>query len=528
MNWDFLMTTRHPSPLSMPSMLSFCAVGFPRTVAACLLTPLLFAALPGCTTKHHRESLEFSHRAEPLPFYGRTLEWMENAPQEGPAPEAPIRIAADIPSSPDYPLEVAARVLDMDTAQLATHVAQDRLEAGLPGTFSLEELLAGVALHNPDAQAAHAQWQAVLHQYSQADYLEELLRGYLSFTRYLETGAGQPLAPEMLQNYFPYPSTLTMKGEMIREMTRMAELEWERTLREVLLDAGMRYFEYQFQHRAAATATENVALLDNLINVVQDRYATGLASQADVLRMQTELERQRNLQLEFQSLQRISAAAINSLLGRPAEARLGRPGGQSLRITLPAYAELAASALEQRQEVLLQHAQITLTQLALRMGEIMNRPLATQGYSLFDRGMMAGQTEDGTGMPFGSVAMSAPMPAAYAQTEAYLGEMRQRLNAQQHQLEAIKVETGLLAQQALQEAEIAQRAVELVEDVVLPLETAAHEIALRSYTAGEMSFLDLLDAERKLIQSRLELDSNRMRLNQALLGIAAVRGRLTH
>jgi len=465
----------------------------------CVLFPLAFAA--GCAT--HRESLERYHAAEALPFHQRTLEWLEKA-EAAPPLETPradtLEFLADLPEPLALEIAIAARVFDVSTDSLAPRLEAlktgDALDAALGGRLDLHDLLLAVTLRNPGVQAAREAWHATLHQYTQAEYLEGLLREYRAFGRYLDMGG----APDM-DDYLPYPSTLSFKGEMIREEARMAEIEWEQVLRDTLVQAGATFFEYQFQHRGEGVAAENVAILENLLTVVQERFATGLATQAEVLRLQVELERQRNLERDFRARQRSAAADINALLDRSADAPLGRPADRDLPHALPELDALTAQALEHRQEIRAQDARIAQMEIALRMGEIMNRPRP-------------------------GLAMEAAPRPAYAQSEAYLGEMRQRLEAARRNRGQLQAQTRALARTTLEEADIARRQATLIEEVVLPLDRTAYDIALRGYMAGDLTFMELLDAERQLLDARLELDESRRDRNQALLQLTVVRGYL--
>lgn len=501
-----------------------------RTIRFTAVTTLLAGLLiSGCTT-HYRESLESYRAAEPSPFYQRTLEWTETEIGE-PEPSEPVENGTDTlqpPTTTDRPTAVAARVLGITpetftalAAPLEMKVDRDK---ALAGTLKLETLLMLVALENPGVEASRNAWQATVKQYSQADYLEGLLREYKTFTRYLDVGAGEAMQKDMNQAYFPYPSIISYRGEMIQKQVRLAELEWERTVRDALVEAGTTFYDYTFQFQGAATVHENISLLEDLIGVIQDRYATGLATQPDVLRLQAELERQRKLLLDFQARQRTMAGSLNALLGRREGAPLGRPAGGSLARDVETADALAETALTHRQEVLAQSLRVDRTEIAIRMGEIMNRPLFSQGYSTLDRGMMPDASTGSPGEPFGSRPDPARERPAYAQAEAYLAETRENLAAERAMLEDIQLQTRSMARTLVEQADIAARQTALIRDVVLPLIESTYEISLSSYKVGSMTFLDLLDAERKLISTRLELDESLRDQNQAILRISNVRG----
>jgi len=493
----------------------------------------ILALTAGCATGY-REALRDYRLNEPEPFYQRTQEWAtEAAETEVPplpaAPEAPL-----VPEEAREPAQAFTRVAAEVIGAAPEWVIErrealeegDGLEKMLANRLEWDELILAVAFMSPRVQAARERWEATLYQYTQAEFLEGLLREYRGFTRYLDIETGRPLQGGMLQEVYPYPSTLTFKGEMIREQVRLAELAWQQALREALVEAGTLFFAYQYQARGRETIAENLDILEDLVAVVEERYRTGIATQVDLIRAQTELERQRNLLRDFESRMEALAGQINAFLGRPPTAPLGRPSDKNLPYDVPSLERLIERALEDRQEVETEEARVARTAIAIRMGEVMNRPLFTQGYSLYERGMMPEAAPGEPRMPFGlEPGAGAPRPA-YAQAEAYLAEIRQRLQAEEETLEQVKADTAALARTLLEEADIAHREVLLIRDVVLPQYQSAYEIALSAYTAGNISFIDLLDAERALIQARLELVESLREENQALLRLANVRGSL--
>jgi hypothetical protein len=91
----------------------------------------------------------------------------------------------------------------------------------------------------------------------------------------------------------------------------------------------------------------------------------------------------------------------------------------------PSEAELIETAQGSRQEVAIGQTRVELTTLALRMGESMNRPAASQGYSSLERGMMPDASAGMPMEPFGGQRKFRDDETPdFARTEAYLAEIR--------------------------------------------------------------------------------------------------------
>lgn len=465
-------------------------------------------------------------------FAKQTLQWVDEATRvptakavENAAGLNEIRTAL-VPQ--DKFLQLAAGFFGLTESEFQRRSAHLSGEAGTRQVFAngidSEALALAVAWRNPAVKAARHRWKATLNQYSQAEFLDALISEYRTFTRYLDVVPGKPLNKSMTKAFYPWPGVIGLKGDLVAHQVRLAEFEWQKALRDEVVAAGRLYFEYQYLQRAEAVARENVALAEDLIDVVGQRYRTGKAAQMDLLKAQTERERQANRLRDFQARQVAVAAEINALISQPVDAPLGRAAGDGFSPQVEDEAKLTKMALLHRQEVALQRERVERLKTAIRLGEVMNRPVASQGYSAFERGMKPEASEGESGVIYGAMRKTKVQPA-YAQAEAYLAEMRDKLAAEQARLAQAEADTRALVRSALQRLDIARRQVDLVVDVVVPQSRSAHEIAVGAYAGGHIGFLDLLDAQRTLLSSRLEIHAARRELNLARLDLALVRGK---
>ncbi len=466
--------------------------------------------LAGCSA-HYRQAIEAFERQEATPYLQRTLTWTERADEaadgtmEGAAPLEPTEFEREIQDERAVWLEGVSDILVLDEAALERMVQHledpAALEQAIDERLRWEDLRVAVALHGPGIQAARCQWVATLHQYDQAQYLEDMITQFRAFTNGLKIETGKPLHRERQKDFFPYPGTIALKGELIREQVRLGELEWRRTLRDAVVRAGKLYFELQYLIRAEKTAREDLELFNSLIAVLEERYRTGAASQAELLKLQNERSRHEDLIRDFSSLANAARARINAALGRSEALPLGEPQSSTLAERPDGIETLMEDAQTGRQEVMLAEARVIRAQLAIRLGEVMNRPPA-------------------------SVAGMKPHPA-YAQAESYLAEMRRRLEARELELREARAQTEGMGRDALERLDESRRQVALIEDVIQPQTQSIYETTLSDYVAGRSTFLDLLDAERKWVRTRLELHRAHRDLNLSILHLAMVRGRLS-
>ena len=106
-------------------------------------------------------------------------------------------------------------------------------------------------------------------------------------------------------------------------------------------------------------------------------------------------------------------------------------------------------------------------------------------------------------------------------------EMRERLEGERLTLEHVISQTDAMARATIENLQQARRELDLIEDVVLPQNQSAYESILSKYTAGQATFLDLLDAERELILARQEFHKAHRLLNQSLIRLSLITGQDT-
>lgn len=500
------------------------------------LSLVLAFVLAGCS-RHYREALDRYRLNERTPYAVQVHEWAleseRSAPEENKTEIEAFKIegtAEDEQTSNGVSMEhsilerVLPEIADSSGEKLSRVRDIDALQNVIAPQLGLEDLLAAVAIHNPAVQSAHERWRATLQQYDQATYLENLIASFRSLTRYLDVSTGRPAQRDRTKSFTPGPSVIALKGELVDEQVRLAELQWEIALREAAIRAGEVFFELQYLGRVEATTLENIALLEGLADVIEERFRTGVASQPDLLKVQNEIQRQQNMIGDVHSMRRAHLSMLAALLGLPeGSSSAGTPESIHLKAQTTTAAELYQQALDSRQELEIARAQVMRTSLAIRLGEIMNRPEVSQGYSRFERGAMPEASESVSRSPFEEQRKAMLMPS-YAQAEAYLAEMRQRKTGQERELENEIARTDALSSEAVERIDEARRQVELLDQVILPRDQSIYETILSNYVSGRSSFLDLLDAERQLIRTRLELHEAARDLNLSIFRTGRIRG----
>ena len=385
--------------------------------------------------------------------------------------------------------------------QLPFSVANARLAEAA----SLEMLLALAYEWNPGLSAAREKVKAAIEQYPQAAYLDNVLRQYNAFTKQLDTKVGTSRHKEMTAMKFPFPDTLTLKGQIITEDVQIAQKDVEIALRNLVTDIKLAYYDYLFVNESIRVNQENQQLLRQTIQIAQTKYRVGIGKYHSVLMVQVELSKLADAILTLEQGRETVIARINTRLNRPADAPLGMPQPIMDETILVPLENVYTIALEGRGEIQKQKLAISKVKLMIQMTTRMVYPDPTLGASYFeDRMKVSSGTQE---MPPTFLTQRTLNPANavwFGQQDAYIREVEIKVGAMEKMLAEMENMTRFSVKQHHFGLETAKRSIALHRYTLLPQAQQALEAANIAYQAAQVDFLNLLDAQRTLLKFRLE------------------------
>ena len=248
-------------------------------------------------------------------------------------------------------------------------------------------------------------------------------------------------------------------------------------------------------HRNEKLTREILDLLARLEKIAQVRYASGMATQQDVIRAQVEQTGMRNDLIMLENDGNMLRARINSLLARPAGARLVDP--EVLR-PIPAPAKLDYAALEDR--VRGRNPQLFAEESRIKSAE-KNRELTYKNrYPDFALAISPIQYQNAVKEWEVMVEFNIPLQqtsrrAMERESESMLSAARSRKEATSNQI------LGELAEN-LSGIEAARRTESLTTNSLLPQAELTFNSALASYENGKVDFATLLEAQQQIRKAR--------------------------
>ena len=397
------------------------------------------------------------------------------------------------------------------TAATASAVPVDEAVAGrfdlellteLPAEPGLTDYLGYALVHNGNLAAALARQRAAAVGVDAVGVLPEPRFTWSEAIEPVETRVGPQERIFSLTQEIPWFGTLGLQREVVADRAAGAGARAEATALAVLLEARTAYHELDYLARALATAAGHLDLLVQVEAVARARYETGDGTYADVVKAQVEMAQLEDRLAGLRDLRGPLAAHFNAVLGRASDAPVSV-------VTMP-VSEVAAGLPELRERMLAANPELAVlareAESQLKAGDLAGKrrfPGLSLGVNYVQIGAArtAGTPDSGKDAAFATLGLSLPMWRGGYGADERAAEGRYR--AAEHQRSDLARRLGARLERAVYEHRDAGRRVALYRDTLLPKARQSLAAARAAYEAGAAAFLDLVDAERVLLEFEL-------------------------
>ncbi len=433
--------------------------------------------------------------------------------------------------------------MPLPTAQEYRQANDDRLPT-LDDSASLDDYLVYAALNNPGLEAAFNLWKAALERVPQERTLPDPRFTYRNYIREVETRVGPQKQGFGLSQMFPWFGKLELRGSVAAEAAEAARQRYENERLTLFFEVKDTWYEYYYLGRAIDVVQKNLELVRYLESVARARYKTASAGHPDVIRAQIEMGRLENQRHSLRDLLVPVVARLNAVLNRPSVARLPLPQSipnERVNITdedvlehlvrnSPVLKALDHEIKQARHRVSLAkknyYPDMTLGVDYTDVGSSVRsrpqglaKPAALRGASRIGGGMgdlidayaigrsfNSGSRPGDSGQDVWMVSVSMNLPIWGDKYAAGEREARARYLAAMGVRTQRENSLKASAQRTLFEYRDAGRKIALYRDVLIPKARESIGSTETAFRAGSANFLDLVDAERSLLEFELSFE----------------------
>jgi outer membrane protein TolC len=295
---------------------------------------------------------------------------------------------------------------------------------------------------------------------------------------------------------FPFPGKLSLKGKIAAKLADAAEQNYMAKVLEVTARIKLSYYHLFLIQKSIDLHLEHQSLLEEFIQIADQKYSVGQASQQDLLKAQVELSKLHNSLLVLKQEEVSAKAELNAMLNQPPETMLGRVEDVEYRSFSLTTEELTRQALELRPE-------LKAVQFLIEKSE-QARSLAKKNYFPdFMVEVMYWDVHTGPDkwMAVGKVNLPWIFKGKYdARVSQAVAEEAQARADQT----ALRNQTLFELRDLFTKIKTAEQLIEVYQKGVLPQAEQSLKAARIGYQAGKVGFLDLIDSERTLLDFQLE------------------------
>ncbi len=298
-----------------------------------------------------------------------------------------------------------------------------------------------------------------------------------------------------LMQDLPWPGKRALEREVAASEAAAADGETAVRWSELAAAIGTRYAQLYFLDRDDALLGDMLDLVVSLEQSAQARHASGLAAQQDVIRAQLERTALRARRVDLAGERRQLQAELNVLLGRPAQAMLAAPADIA---ALPDALDRERLERGLRRD----NPRLRTDAARVRAAEGTRDRVRRERYPDFSLGLTP--TQYGNSIRAWDLMLELDIPLQRKARQARERESEVRLAVAQAQREDA-------AQQLVGELDArfaafdsARESLALIDSSLLPQAELTLQSALAGYENGQVDFATLLDAQKQILEARLE------------------------
>jgi len=369
---------------------------------------------------------------------------------------------------------------------------------------TLSDYLRYAVLNNPGIEAAFNNFKAALEKVPQAKSLPDPRFSYRYYIEQVETRVGAQKQAFGISQMFPWFDKLQLRGNAALEAANAAKQRYEALRLKLFYQVKDAYYEYYYLGRAISIVQENMQLLENFESVARIRYQVATTNHPAIIRVQVELGKLEDRLRTLEDLQGPIVARLNAALNRPVETPIPWPQSiEEKNISLTDQQVIDQMAQSNPELSALEH-DIARSKTEIDLAKKEYYPDITLGVDYIDTSDRIGPNppkDNGQDPIIAMLSLNIPMwekklDAAVRQSKyqyyTALQSKTEKLNTLSSQLKLV-----------LYKYRDGQRKINLYQDTLLPKAVESVKASETSFMAGDSSFLDLIDAQRVLLEFEL-------------------------
>lgn len=389
----------------------------------------------------------------------------------------------------------------------------------------LDDYLAYAAHRSPALKAAFYQWQSLVEKSGYVGSLPDPMLSYGYFVQSVETRVGPQNHRLSLRQSFPWFGTLGAKEDATTEAAWSAYEKFESQKLRLFYQVKAAYYDYYYLGRHLAITKDNFELLTFWESVARAKYRVALTKQPDVIKAQVELGK---LEDEIRSLEdelKPAAARLRAVLNLPDSIDIPLPTEIHVEEVSINGDSLLAVALNRNPDLRSAARLIEKEDAERRVAGKSSFPNFTIGVDYINTGPALNPSMEDSGKDAWVVTAGVSIPLWFGKNKARRQEAEAQYRKAQYEYSDARNHLEAFTEKVVYDYNDALRKTRLYRDGLVPKAEQALNSSYTAYEADETDFLNVLDAQRQLLDFQLMFEQARSDLALHRAQIEMITGR---
>jgi len=367
----------------------------------------------------------------------------------------------------------------------------------------LSEYLNQAALHNPDLESAFYRWKAALEKIPQVKALPDPRFTFAYYIENVETRVGPQEARLALFQTFPWFGILDLREDVATQDANAAKAQYDALKLKIFYEVKTVFYEYAYLAQAVRITREDIELLRYFDSVVRARYSAGATPYADVVKTQVQLGRLEDRLKTLQDLRRPLMAKLAAATNLPPDTEFPWPPAVPVMLLCVTDEELFKGLPEFSPQLRRFEYLEAREKAGIELAKKEYFPDLTFGIEDIMTGSALVPTTPDSGKDAVIASVTVTIPFWWEKRKASVREGQAKLASASRGAEALKRSLRSDMELALYKYRDAQRKIDLYRNTLIPQAEEALGVTLEAFQAGTRSSLDLIDAEKTLLEFEL-------------------------
>jgi cobalt-zinc-cadmium efflux system outer membrane protein len=381
-------------------------------------------------------------------------------------------------------------------------------EQNEPGLeFNLKGYLIYAAYKNPALRASFYEWKRALERVSAENALPNPQISFSYFLEQVETRVGPQRFKLALKQTIPWFGTLGSGAEASFNRARAAYENFQAEKLKVFYKVKVAYYSYYLLGRQIQATRDNLRLVKTWEEILTTRFEASLDAHPDLAKVQVELGLLENRLLSLEEMTKPLEAELRSVLGLPDTIYLPMPATIAV---IPVDLDrniLLQEALKDNPDIRSQQRLLEASEAAIRLETKSVLPSFTLGIGYIGTGEAQNPTIRDSGKDPWEVSVGINVPLWFNKNTARREHAKAGLKQVEYSLQDTRNLLRAKLDRVVYEYRDARRKRELYDGGLLRIAEQSLSTAYISYESGKSDFLDLIDAQRRLLSFQLEYET---------------------